>query len=764
LAVAVAAFLALVAPAFAGPKLRIETLSNRADLISGGDALVGITLPGRASFEQLHVKVDGRDVTGVFAVRADRRITGLVTGLKDGANVLTARAGSAIARLTIDNHPIGGPVFAGEQIQPWFCTTADNDLGEPLDAQCNAPTKVTYQYKNGQGQFADYDPENPPSDVATTTTDEGVTVPYIVRVESGTMDRGIYQTAVLADPEQPWTPWAPQSQWNHKVYVPFGGSCAALHEQSAPGGVMDDLALSRGFAVTASGLNTLGQNCNEAVSAEALMMQKEHIEETLGRIRYTMGTGGSGGAIQQYDIAASYPGLLDGIMPSASFTDVVTTEMEVVDCGLLFEYFNRTSPQLWADGHQRALVEGHANVGSSCISWTALFLPAGDAQGRGPFGIPASAVTQCGVPEEQRYHPQDNPQGVRCDIHTYQGSIYGYREDGIAKRPIDNVGIQYGLDALQTGGISAEQFVDLNEKIGGFDNDLAPTPERMVADPGAVETAYRAARVADAHQLANVPIIDLRGQDNEEIHQSFYSYTMRARLDAANGTHANQVIWTGAVPLAGDSTFGERAFDAMDRWLAAIEADESDTSLARKVIENKPADVVDGCSVEGQGLDANTCRQALPYYSDPRIVAGSPWTNDVLKCQLRPLSRSDYKVEFTDEEWERLVNAFPSGVCDYRRPGVGQEPSTPWLTFADGPGGRPLGSPPASRRCRTRVRLRLPRGVRRLAVEGRRPRKVRGRRRVTLRHLPAGTVRIRIVRVTKRGHRVVQTRRLRTCG
>ena len=130
--------------------------------------------------------------------------------------------------------------------------------------------------------------------------------------------------------------------------------------------------------------------------------------------------------------------------------------------------------------------------------------------------------------------------------------------------------------------------------------DLEPTPERVVADPASLPIAYRTARVADARQLAKVPIIDLRGQDNEEIHQSYYSYTMRARLDAANGTHANQVIWTGLVPLAGDSTFASRAFLAMDEWLAAIEADRSKTPLRRKVIRHKPPGLTDACWVDGR--------------------------------------------------------------------------------------------------------------------------------------------------------------------
>ena len=47
-------------------------------------------------------------------------------------------------------------------------------------------------------------------------------------------------------------------------------------------------------------------------------------------------------------------------------------------------------------------------------------------------------------------------------------------------------------------------------------------------------------------------------------------------------------------------------------------------------------------------------------------------------------------------EWTQVQAAFPSGVCDWSKPGVGQQPSTPWLTFAGGPGGQPLGPPPTS--------------------------------------------------------------------
>ena len=85
------------------------------------------------------------------------------------------------------------------------------------------------------------------------------------------------------------------------------------------------MMLSRGFAVASASLNVLGQNCNDVVSAETLMMVKERFIESYGLPRYTMGWGCSGGGIQQYMIGDNYPGLLDGLLPQCSFPDVYAT-------------------------------------------------------------------------------------------------------------------------------------------------------------------------------------------------------------------------------------------------------------------------------------------------------------------------------------------------------------------------------------------------------------------------------------------------------
>jgi hypothetical protein len=64
------------------------------------------------------------------------------------------------------------------------------------------------------------------------------------------------------------------------------------------------------------------------------------------------------------------------------------------------------------------------------------------------------------------------------------------------------------------------------------------------------------------------------------------------------------------------------------------------------------------------------------------MVAGGPASNDVLKCQLRPVDFSQYKATFTDAEKARLRAIFPNGVCDWTKPGIEQQGVTgTWLAF-----------------------------------------------------------------------------------
>jgi hypothetical protein len=724
--------------------VRIEVLSNRADLVSGGDALLRVALPSHRAASDVRVRVNGHDQTAAFDRQRDGALLGVVTGLVAGPNLVTAtlRHGraSAGASLTITNHPIGGPVFAGPQVQPWVCRP--QSLGLPLgpatDAQCNTPTVHRFVYRSSDPAktgFLPYDPAAPATDVATTTTDTGRVVPYIVRVEYGVIDRGVYQAAVLFDPTRPWTPAAPQRAWNGRLVYVFGGGSAPHHVQDAPAPILDDMALSRGYLVASGGLNVQGANANSVVSAEALMMVKEHLIEAYGQLRWTVGQGCSGGSIQQHFIAANYPGLLDGILPNCSYPDIWTTSTEVTDCGLLVNYFGAATG--WTAAQQAAVAgvqtpeapfwpppptlfqQVHPTT-SICTSWQVTFIPVTN---------PALGAN-CELPGDPRvYHPTTNPGGVRCDIQDYQVAVWGRREPadwtaieqalgrGFARSPVDNVGIQYGLGALSAGTITPAQFVDLNMRIGGFTIDGQPSSARTTASAGSLPIAYRSGQVVNARYLADVPIIDLRGSANvNDIHSDYHSWVMRARLDRTNGTHANQVIWTwpsagyfvGIIP---PPDIALHAFLTMAQWLDAITADHSNRPLAHKVVAHKPNAAVDACWPGGTPTAGGTkvvdpgytgaCGRAFPHFGDARHVAGDPATGQILKCQLKSLDPADYPVTFDAAQWAMLESIFPSGVCNYDRPGVGQRPSIPWLTFAAGPGGAPLGPPPRSKVARS---------------------------------------------------------------
>src|SRR4051812_48620503 len=95
--VGIAAFPVDATPAATADELRIRVLSNRADLVSGGDALVRVDLPRGTHPSAVRVTLNDKDVTKSFAVRSDGAYEGVVTGLRRGANNLIARTTAGAA-------------------------------------------------------------------------------------------------------------------------------------------------------------------------------------------------------------------------------------------------------------------------------------------------------------------------------------------------------------------------------------------------------------------------------------------------------------------------------------------------------------------------------------------------------------------------------------------------------------------------------------------------------------------------------------------
>ena len=128
----------------------------------------------------------------------------------------------------------------------------------------------------------------------------------------------------------------------------------------------------------------------------------------------------------------------------------------------------------------------------------------------------------------------------------------------------------------------------------------------------------------------------------------------------------------------------------MDQWLDTVAADGSGDKLVAVISRGRPAELSDACwSAEGERLaddgaqgDSGPCSELYPPSGDPRMAAGAPLENDILKCQLKPLDPADYGHSLSSEQLNRLRAVFPDGVCDFSKPGIGQVPlERTWIRY-----------------------------------------------------------------------------------
>jgi Tannase-like family of unknown function (DUF6351) len=706
--VIVSATVLFMVGALAHAQTELRVVSSRPDMVSGETALVEMR---GGELGHATALLNGKDVTAQFH-QEQGIATALLTGLKQGKNILEVKTGSTTARIEMVDYPITGPIFSGKHQQPFICQAELNGLGAPQDADCSAATRVEYYYKpkepvsdplfnswsnallvlggsvaGGIPQgFKVYDPEHPASDVAQAVTTEGRTVPYVVRRELGVINRAVYDIRFLHVPGEPLpTPWARSgSAWNGRLVYELAGGCAAGYRQGtllAP--ASHEAVLAKGYAVATSTLNIFGNNCDDVLSAETLSMVKERFIKTYGVPVHTIGWGDSGGAMQQYMIAESYPGLLDGIIPYISFPDSITYIPSTSDCGLLMRAFGKL---------QRPLTDEQKTAVTGFATWRM-------CMGSGNFAISARTCSPA-IPRSEVYDAKANPAGARCTVYDNQRNIIGADPGtGFALRPLDNVGVEYGLQAFNNGKIDAEQFVALNEYAGGHDIDGTMMASRTVANLEGVQRAYEHGLVLrGGGGLRDIPIIDWRwySDDQGDNHDSFRSFVTRRRMVAANGKADNQVILIYARantavmtinrladPDPETSLFAQRERDlveTMNAWLDAVAADHAAGTAAEKVARDKPAGLADACwttageKIAGADVFAKDgrCSQLYPQHGDTRIAADGPLTDDVVKCALKPVQAADFSQALSDAQLTRLKAVFPTGVCDYSKPGPGQ--------------------------------------------------------------------------------------------
>jgi hypothetical protein len=745
---------ALAAPSAADAHaVRIDVLSSRPDQVSGGDALVRVQAP-RGLLAKVHVERNGADVTGAFAQR-DGALVGLVDGFRVGRNELSVeRKRHELADLRVTNYALAGPMFSGPQQTPFVCKTNQpqpplgDSLGEPLvdnqsgdgfrvlnadgtaagwSRDCSARTVVDFLYRTTGGAWRPLTADaSRPADLATTTTLDGKTVDFIVRRERGTINRFLYSYAMLA----PAGAAADDtSLWNRRLVYAFDGGVAIGHSQGTLGGSsVDPDLLGLGYAIVHSSGTRTSVHYNLQLGGETALMTKERFVERYGVPRYTVGVGGSGGAIQQYVYGQNHPGLLDAGIPVQSYPDMTTQTIHVGDCELLEYYMDVTdagNPK-WRNWEDREWLIGLN--GNAAILNPYTRQPGSDECVNGWRGLTPLALNPlfgtAGAGTE-RMDPAVMA-AVKWTHWDDARNVYGVAPTGYARSPWDNVGVQYGLQALRDGHITPAEFLDLNAKVGtwkegqdmvqegqpflpvgGFDpwssrnmrlssNGGATPAPRRAGDPIAMRNAYEKGLYFDGD--IDIPLLDVRPYLEEalDMHNSHQSFAARRRMLDHDGNASNQAIWFWG-RQGGSRLLLGRAFQVIDEWLANIAQ-----RPWRGVAGNKPTAAVDSCFTDtgetiATGPDVwagildhrapGPCTTAYPLHSTSRIVAGGPLRGGVYKCALQPVGEAiarglygDWRPTAADRA--RLEAIFPTGVCDYTRPDEGRPP---WFERRGGP-------------------------------------------------------------------------------
>jgi len=705
--------------------LSLQVVSSAPNHVSGGDARVRVTADP-VMHADLDLWLNGTRLTAPLKVDG-RQLEGVVSGFVDGSNTLEVRHRGTGARqvLLVTSHPITGPMFSGPQQAPFVCTTVQGAVGrKPLVDSASAPgykvtdssgqvigysrncsidTFVAYHYRTTSGSVKALPTDGSrPADMATATLPDGRTVDFVIRREIGSINRFLYSFAMLApfgeDPSKP-----DLSRWNRKLLYWFQGGVAVGHTQgTVHGGSMNADILAKGYAIAHSSGNNTGTHYNLTLASETAMMTKERFIERFGSPQYTVGLGGSGGAIQQYHLAQNYPGVLDALLPVQSYPDMVTQTLHVGDCELLEHYMDATDRDnaTWRTTKNRTWLVGfNAEENPPGGPNTKVNDPLAAAKTQLGYST-AVGSTECvpawrgltplamnpwygQAPNQAQYEPQSDIATIRWTHYDDLRNIYGTDGSGAARFAWDNVGVMYGLKALKEGRITGAQFLHLNWHVGGWKHPsqmvqegfpflgsaspdtfdpwsrrnmtLAPDAQnpapRTAGDPSAMRAAYTSGHVFTGR--IGVPAIDHRQYMERELdmHNSHQSFVVRKRMLQAMGHSDNLVVWfTDTQP--GKSKFSQslEALDVMDQWMTNVQSNPG-----RSIAANRPAKAVDSCfDITGTriygGSDAwagildtqaaGTCTQAFPLYSTSRIVAGAPFEGAIYRCALKGVDQA----------------------------------------------------------------------------------------------------------------------------
>ena len=650
------------------------------------------------------------------------------------------------------------PVFGDSLDYPFACRSEGSLLGQPLvdnqdgagtavyaldedgkktaqivgySKNCSLNTRVLYYYRSREsGRFLPF--EGQPDDVEEVLVN-GQTIPFVVRLEIGTINRHIYIVALLRGPND--AAESPDlTYWNRKLIYLLRGGVGIGRRQ---GRITPDYVPSRslaelqnGYAVVHSTANQTSTSYDIELAEDTMARVKRQFTARYGEPTYTIGIGKSGGAIQQYLIGQNRPGLLDAGIAWYSYPDTVTQITRVMDCELLEYYFDviDADNDKWKTWSQRSWIEGFnarddlPNDFERMRALQAIRLGQWPKWSRGHTECTRSwrnLTPQIANPRYTYFASLFAPEILQQVPFTYWDNLkraYGTDDSGLARRTYDNVGVQYGLEALKRQQISIAEFLKLNDNIGGWKPAVDMQPERFwrsggaksrladisiwshqnmtttastdrpaprsEGDVGAIAAAYRSGQVFLGE--LSMPIIDLRHYLEPELdmHHSLQSFSARLRMLRQQGHANNQIIWFAKHPYSPQG-------DALELLVHWIENMRADANLS--VVEARPVDASDRCySDTGQiiasgdavwngvwnGKENGECMNVYPMYSNPRLVAGDDYAGDIMKCHLQSvdaaIGNDVYSPIDVSAHRDELHRVFRAGVCDYSRGDVGR--------------------------------------------------------------------------------------------
>ena len=312
-----------------------------------------------------------------------------------------------------------------------------------------------------------------------------------------------------------------------------------------------------------------------------------------------------------------------------------------------------------------------------------------------------------GVPEDQVYDENTNPDGVRCTLQDYMVNAFGRDAQRLrAPRASTTSASSTGCKGLRQGLISPAQFVDFNTHIGGG----GPRPQHH---RGAHRGRPGRAAAALPHRRDQLGEQPRQGRDHRPPRPRPRRLPRRlphvrdARAAPAQLRHRRQ---PGALARAGAADRGPvvRRRTPCSRSTAGWPASTRTTARSRwprRSSRTSPTRSRRAApTATGNEQPSEVCDQTVAAYGTPRLGADEPMTDDVMKCQLKPMRRDDYPVELH----RRAVAASPGGVPRRRvrlqqagrEPAPGRCRGSPTRTRSGGViyGGKPLGDPPKSRR------------------------------------------------------------------